>query len=684
MDILNNINAKINAHANRFDQPYQTFAIFGVITYPLYYFIWAASHTQSYDSLWLRLIATLLCLILALKNYWPQTFKQFLPLYWYATLLYCLPFFFTITLLKNHISYDAALNAMTALVLCILLLDLLSLLIVVPLGILFGTSLYFVLDKQPLVGIDYKIILITYLSVIAFGALFAYRKDQLKEAKERKKEMEAEILRIEVNANKAKLEVQEKFTHTATQVAHDIRSPLASLLMIVRSCKEIPEQERVALREAASSIGDIANNLLSKYKSKDTETIDHSNELQAILISATLLQVLTDKKFQYKELPIKFDYDFNQTGQFSFIKIELSPFKRMISNLINNSVDAFENNPGEVTIKLDATEHIVTIAIVDNGKGIPAHVLEKILKNIAITEGKEQGHGIGLTQVRETLARSQGKISIDSTEGKGTTIKLEFPRAKALSWLAEEIKLKNNDMVIILDDEPSIHAAWDSRFETVMSETPMIQVKHFVQGKEALDFINNISTEELNNIFLLTDFELLKQELDGLHVVAKSGIQRSILVTSHYANAIVMERAAKLGTKILPKQLASEIPIKIEELIPTKRETQEVIVDLILVDDDKSFAENLISYVFENDRVVHYRSPKELKDNLNKYPKNTRIYLDNNFSSGEIQGVNVAKELHGLGYTKLYLLTGDRFEEDEIPDYIKVIFKTDLENIKDW
>jgi len=53
------------------------------------------------------------------------------------------------------------------------------------------------------------------------------------------------------------LEGQLRFTQSAEQVVHDIRSPLACLLMIVESCNAMPEMERIALREAAMNINDM-------------------------------------------------------------------------------------------------------------------------------------------------------------------------------------------------------------------------------------------------------------------------------------------------------------------------------------------------------------------------------------------------------------------------------------------
>jgi PAS domain S-box-containing protein len=495
-------------------------------------------------------------------------------------------------------------------------------------------------------------------------------------------------LKLENTANKAKLEIQKEFSKTVNQVVHDIRSPLASLMMVVKSCREVPEKERIALREAAIGIGDIANNLLAQYKIKEPESPIYVERRQPILLSALILQLLTEKKYQYKDLPIKFDYAFSQLGQFAFIQVEFSSFKRMLSNLINNAVDAFENKKGTVTVKLDATADRVNVTVEDNGKGMPQQIIDKIMQNIEVTEGKSHGHGIGLTQVRETLARNQGTLSIDSKIKKGTRMLLEFPSIPAPDWIAKEVRLGLEDVVVILDDDISIHRAWDMRFSSILKKNPGITVRHFENCHDAVRFIEASSEEEKQKIYLLTDYELLKQELNGLHVVNKANIARSILVTSHYADPIVLERASKLHTQILPKQLAADIPIYIDDAMDYQRYTTKnksvKKVDLILVDDDKMFAKSLMQFIFKNNVVDYFEDPKQFIKNLPHYPKDTRIYLDHNFPSFGITGVKMAETLHERGFTRLYLLSGETFESGALPDYIKVIRKDDVDNIKDW
>lgn len=680
---LYSINEKISEHACKNAYPDATFAIFGIITYPLYYWIWTTANRSGYDNLTLRLIVVLLCVGLLLKKYWPANLINYYSLYWYITILYSLPLLFTFLLLKNELSQAWVLNSMTILVLSILLLDLTALLIIIPVGIGLGILLFLASGGDLHDKSNHISILITYGSVIFFGAIFSYRKDQLKEAEKKLKKSEAERLRVEMESSKLQLETQRLFNKTANQVAHDIRSPLASMLMIVKSCTDIPEMERIALRDVAQSINDIADSLLSQYKPVIHQGENRESQT-ALLTSAVLLQILTDKKFQYKDRRVRFLHEFSESGQFAFIMCPLSSFKRMISNLINNAIDSVNKIDGKITVCLDATDKHVIIDIVDNGSGMPIELIERIKQKKPVTFGKESGHGIGLSQVHETLEDNCGSLLITSIEGKGSKVTVQFPYEEAPNWIAKNLQLYQNDTIIILDDDRSIHGAWNSRFENFLKTTPTITIKHFEKAVDALLYITDLSIEEKERLLLLTDFELVKQNLNGLDVIEKTQVQRSILVTSHYMDTDIQTRAVFLNACILPKLLASEIPI---EIIVKEKKIDYVemkIVDAIIVDDDEVFAQSLIKYVFTDNNVDYFNSPASFLANIMSYPKDTRIYLDNFFDAESVDGMHIATELHELGYKCLYLLSGKQFNESDIPPYLKVILKNDIDSIKDW
>lgn len=135
-----------------------------------------------------------------------------------------------------------------------------------------------------------------------------------------------------------------------------------------------------------------------------------------------------------------------------------------------------------------------------------------------------------------------------------------------------------------------------------------------------------------------------------------------------------------MGTKILPKQLSSEIHITLEEASPNMSENQ---INLVIVDDDKKFANHLKYYLFSELQVDCYQNPYDFLSCLSKYQKTTKILLDNNFDNSYLKGIEIAEILHKQGFVNLYLITGDIFREDQVPKYLKMICKDDINKINE-
>jgi FixJ family two-component response regulator len=154
---------------------------------------------------------------------------------------------------------------------------------------------------------------------------------------------------------------------------------------------------------------------------------------------------------------------------------------------------------------------------------------------------------------------------------------------------------------------------------------------------------------------------------------------RSILVTSHYNSQKVRDPATQAGIKILPKQLASEIPIKIEEIKSAAGEFKKV--DLVVIDDDQILADSLTNFLKDRFTGVEaYYHPNRFLKNLYQYAKDTIICMDHDFKA-KIDGIELAKQLYEAGYKKLYLLSGKTFEKGEVPNYLTVLLKGDTESL---
>ncbi|MCE3268352.1 MAG: hypothetical protein K0R49_604 [Burkholderiales bacterium] len=471
---------------------------------------------------------------------------------------------------------------------------------------------------------------------------------------------------------------RDKFHRVINQISHDIRSPLSSLSMIVSVCTGILEEDRVALKHAITRINDIAYNLQHEYL-KDDDYKDNHKEILAIdrsdslLISSALLEILGEKRYQYKLLNVRFEHSFTNNSNFAFINMEPVLFKRVISHILNNAVDSVDPEQGIITVRLSCDDSFVKIAISDNGRGMS----KKLISNIMSESILNEPGNAGLIQVRHTLEKNNGVLSIVSEEGDGTIVTLTMPKIETPKWLAEIIPLNGDDLVVILDDEPSIHGAWNSRFRL---HTKRVAIKHFDSGREVINFINDLPVEKQKKIFLLADYELQNQDLNGLEVIEQVQYARSILVTSHFASKKLRADVAVIGAKILPKMLTSEVTITVDTRVEPAEGKKEV--NLIFADDDKEFVANMIRGFFAGQYVETFFDPEHLLQDILKYKKDTKICLDNHFEKSGIKGIEVAQKLYEKGFTNLYMLSGNSIDSSNSPEYLKVILKNDLDGIK--
>src|SRR5665647_1264283 len=77
-----------HAHAQR---KIRAAAVIGVFGFPIFYFVWTYLLPQPYDSIPLRAVGTVLCLALALTQWWPVRARRYIVPFSYFTYLYCLP-----------------------------------------------------------------------------------------------------------------------------------------------------------------------------------------------------------------------------------------------------------------------------------------------------------------------------------------------------------------------------------------------------------------------------------------------------------------------------------------------------------------------------------------------------------------------------------------------------------------
>jgi signal transduction histidine kinase/CheY-like chemotaxis protein len=441
----------LNLHAEKIKYPYFLFGVFGVIAYPLYYFLWFYISPQGYENIFIRIVAVLLCIPLLLVNFWPRRLKKYIALYWYVSLAYCLPFFFTFMLLSNGFSSGWVLNSLTGVVLAILLIDLLPLIIILPVGILLGWASFLLIYGNISFSPTFSWInlLITYSSVIIFGALFARKKQQL---------YYAELL---IKSNKANTAKQEFIAN----MSHDLRTPITGIMGMLKDLLHCADQIQLK-RDSENQLRDNhASECLQRLLQK-VETNSHSalGAVEGLLQLCNEILETVRLETHTVEIPLE-AFDLNalvsavinlmnptalEKGLILRTEIanDIPPYlfgsarylSKSLLNLISNALKFTEKGSITVSFKLSKAfdgeinkgdKIVLIVCVADTGIGIPKDKHDAIFDHFSRLspsyKGHYKGYGLGLYTVKQYVEAMKGMITVDSIAGKGTQFTLALP-----------------------------------------------------------------------------------------------------------------------------------------------------------------------------------------------------------------------------------------------------------------
>jgi signal transduction histidine kinase/ActR/RegA family two-component response regulator len=250
----------------------------------------------------------------------------------------------------------------------------------------------------------------------------------------------------------------------ASGIAHDINNALAPAALYTQSLLErdasLSAEAKGNLVVIQRAIDDVANTVARMkefYRRREPQLAHTSVDLNRVLE-----QVVEFTRARWSTMPqergIVIRTQVIPATDLPAIVGAASEIRDALTNLILNAVDAMPQG-GTLTLRTQSESDQVQVEVTDTGIGMDEATRTRCLEPFFTTKG-ERGTGLGLAMVYGMLERHGGEVQIESEPGKGTSIRLIFPRLPASAVRAGDsdvftaVEPAQPLRILLVDDDP--------------------------------------------------------------------------------------------------------------------------------------------------------------------------------------------------------------------------------------
>jgi len=213
----------------------------------------------------------------------------------------------------------------------------------------------------------------------------------------------------------------------ATGLAHEIRNPLAGIAGVIEIVgRDLPATSPAKsvvkeVRQEITQINRILTDLLETARPRTPEM--RSSDLNTTVEHAVMLA-----RQQVLSRPLKIE--FAPADELPEVDHDSDQIHQVLLNLLLNAVQAIDG-PGVVRVAVLRQGADALITVSDTGRGIPHEHLPNIFRPFFTTKGN--GTGLGLSLARRIVEEHHGRISVESSTGRGTTFSVLLPVRQAVA-----------------------------------------------------------------------------------------------------------------------------------------------------------------------------------------------------------------------------------------------------------
>jgi len=242
-------------------------------------------------------------------------------------------------------------------------------------------------------------------------------------------------------------------------IAHDLKSPIGSLSVILNDLTQKPaditDELYESIRSTAKTTSQLLADLLTWARNQRGEVECKPVNCQVSQIGKSTLEILQEAA-RLKGLQITLDCD-----DHIYAWADPGMLATVIRNLLSNAIK-FTPSGGKIQILTQVQAEQIRVEVVDTGIGMNEDTINKLFsidQKVTSSQGtnQETGTGLGLVLCRDFVEKNQGQIGVESQPGQGSRFWFTLPVGKAQEQTPEGWIDRLNSLGVLVVEDNLIH-----------------------------------------------------------------------------------------------------------------------------------------------------------------------------------------------------------------------------------
>ncbi len=342
-------------------------------------------------------------------------------------------------------------------------------------------------------------------------------QEQSKELFEYKEQLEKLVKKRTLELSEAKEHAEESDRLKSAflnNISHEFRTPMngilgfANLLVDEGISNEESKEHIRFIRKSCNKLLNMVDDTVevSKIHTKQEEILKSQVNIKEVLLS-----VLSNYSDEIKNKSLQLEVEMDCNPEQLIILTDKNKITRIFGHLIDNAIKFTHHGFVSIYCKT-VRDDFLQFHIKDSGIGVSRKLIERVFESFRQEEPSPTrnygGSGIGLTLVKSYVELLNGKVWLESEEGKGTsvyfTIPLELSHVKTPIRKPKDTQILEEKTILIVEDDELNYILIDN----ILSRYKC-QILHAWNGKEAVDYFMD------NNQIDLILMDLRMPVLDG-------------------------------------------------------------------------------------------------------------------------------------------------------------------------